>query len=888
MIRSGAGAGWTRRAVDVAIGLGAAVVLFAGVPVVLAVMVGVPLPARWSGNDVASWHGLFDLAAVVAWCAWAACAWPLLRSVAARVRTGDTSSGGRIVDRIAVRIAIGVLAAFPVFGIATLAGAAPSQPVRATSVAGAPVTRSDVASVEGLPAAPASPVASTPAGQTYTVEPGDSLWTIAQTCYGDAAMWQAIAAANLGRPMGDGAVFDDPSLIEPGWSLVLPAAAAAAAAVTGAPAAAVTGAPATQAAPTIGRTALLASRASPGRAVRRSATPATRREHRSATPPDLPDLAVLGCGALVVALAARRARRARRLRAFVREEGVPSIPPSDRAADVSAAIGGYEDLPLLDAVEAAAQYMDGGEAHRVRLVRAAGDGVELRFGSPPPPPPASGWTWTATSWLLPAQREAHAQPARAGMQEAPRLVLVPIGDNDQGSWLVPLHDGLCLRVVGEDAPRMVAAMRTALAGWTWHEQLTVTTDPATAATAVATAPADDGRQSGVAFFGDPTLLPEHVRVRCAVVTTAHGTHADLTLFVDVHGASLHPLGLTVRPHLLTDADAAALQELERPPDETSGPPPRPARGGSRRAEPRTAPLVEHAGRRATVRLREHGVAPLAPLDALALEPPSVQVRLLTALPRIDGLQQTLHPKRARRAVELVAYLALHHPDPVTGDRLRTRVLGTADADAAAKTLFNTAGAARRALGLDAEGHALFPAASRSGHYRLSPAVTVDALRACALIEAGMEATDPQACMALVREGLAQIEGEPLAGVLSGYAWWRAEGHERRLCDTVVDGCCLLVRQAISADHHKLARWAIDQARLVEPYSEALTRAAMQLAAAAGDARRLQAEWEECTRQMDELDPGGVPSEATERLYARLRQLGPSANGRPGEGAMALT
>ena len=81
-------------------------------------------------------------------------------------------------------------------------------------------------------------------------------------------------------------------------------------------------------------------------------------------------------------------------------------------------------------------------------------------------------------------------------------------------------------------------------------------------------------------------------------------------------------------------------------------------------------------------------------------PGTVEVRLLTMTPRLwKGLRDELPPNRARRATELVAYLALHHPDVVTSDRLlSTRVLGSSDADAASKTLFNTASAARRAPG----------------------------------------------------------------------------------------------------------------------------------------------------------------------------------------------
>ena len=67
----------------------------------------------------------------------------------------------------------------------------------------------------------------------------------------------------------------------------------------------------------------------------------------------------------------------------------------------------------------------------------------------------------------------------------------------------------------------------------------------------------------------------------------------------------------------------------------------------------------------------------------------------------------------------------------------------------------------------------------------------------------------------------------------------------------------------------LARWGLEQARIVEPYSEALSRSAMQLAAAAGDADRLRQEWRECQRRVDELDPGGSPSARTESLYGEL-------------------
>ena len=245
------------------------------------------------------------------------------------------------------------------------------------------------------------------------------------------------------------------------------------------------------------------------------------------------------------------------------------------------------------------------------------------------------------------------------------------------------------------------------------------------------------------------------------------------------------------------------------------------------------------------------------------------MRLLTAVPRLDGLATALTPKRARRAVELVAYLALHHPEPVTSDRLRTRVLGSADADAAAKTLFNTAGVARRAMGCDVAGAPLFPPATKGSHYRISALVSTDVGRVAALVDAANDTDDADRVIACLRAALSLVEGEPLARTLSGYGWWQAEGHEQRVAATLVDAACRLVPLATAAGHFDLATWAVAQARLVEPYSEALSRAAMQVAADLGDPDRLRREWQECLRRADELDPGSVPSAATERRYAEL-------------------
>ena len=102
---------------------------------------------------------------------------------------------------------------------------------------------------------------------------------------------------------------------------------------------------------------------------------------------------------------------------------------------------------------------------------------------------------------------------------------------------------------------------------------------------------------------------------------------------------------------------------------------------------------------------------------------------------------------------------------------------------------------------------------------------------------------------------------------------------------LVNGACNLAALAVEAENYDLAQWGLERARLVDPYSEALSRAAMQVAAAEGDADRLRREWRECQRRIDELDPGSSPSPRTERLYGELAQAGrqltaPSDGARP--------
>lgn len=783
----------------------AALLAFTAVPVVLVMTVGNPL----AGGLGHGWHPLqrdtLCLLVLAAWVAWVACCAQLLRAVIARVRDGDVRvrRGSSVIDRVAARIAFGVLAVMSAgtplalsvdAGACTPAGGAATSAMASAAAPAPPADHS--ASSSGSPRTDRAP--------GYTVQPGDTLWDIADRHLADGADWSAIAALNLGRDVGGGARFVDPDLIRTGWRLRLPGPVPCEAARGG----------------------------QADDAVAASGAPSGH----------LPELIALGLGSLACAALARRAGQRHRRGARFAGDPLDRHAVSEGAQDAATLLYRFTRVPALHSFEAANCLLavtldDRSCTPAVRAICVSDAGVTFCLAGPqteePPRPFVRGRGGTA--WHV-------SHGALDGVSSTfPHLPLVvPVGDNEEGTWLLPLGPGTVLPFLGESAPALWRSARAAVTAWAWSETLVVTEDPQDAKL-VAELSADSRVARHILFCGAPSALSPPVAARCAVITMEPVSATDLTVLVDRQAATLHPMGEVVRPHLQTSETAAHIDELMTP----------------------VAPAADDVA----------GCTPpdvaRRPAAAAALVPGSVDVRLLTMTPRLDGLQEDLPPNRARRAVELVAYLALHRPDAITSDRLRTRVLGSSDADAASKTLFNTAYAARRAMGVDEHGDPLLPAGSRHGQYQISPDVTTDVQRATALAGEAQRTSDPAAAIACYRAALSLVEGEPLANALSGYSWWEGEGHGARVAAVLVNAACTMASLASEKGHFDLARWGLEQARLVEPYSEALSRAAMEVAAAEGDADRLRAEWSECQRRVDALDPGCSPSARTESLYAEL-------------------
>ena len=796
-----------------------AVLSFTIVPAVLVCVVGNPL-AGGLGHD---WRPLsrdtMCVLVLAAWVAWAACCVQLVRAVAHQVRHGSVAplTSRSLLDRIAARIAVGVLA-FSSFSAPLIltSGADATTPVRGHVGLPAVHVRRGADTETALSDRVASPM--------HVVRPGETLWSVAEQRLDDGADWTSIAALNLGRRMSGESRFVDPDHVRAGWRLRLPDSV---------------------------------------HGVHRKARPSvSARSPVNAEDPvgsHLPELLALGLGSLSCAAIARRTRRHRECDRYTAELDLRPLP-SEEAVDIETLVSRFAGVPALASFEAANILLghrleDRAAAPEVRAVSVGPEGVSFWLSEPDGNPP-EGFVARdeGVAWQVEHARLDSVEPFDPLVP-----IVLPVGDDGEETWFVALRAGSVLPVLGDEANGLCRAAWTAQQAWSWADAVHVTDDPAAAAMAVRRECNSDEVPGAplVLYFGDPAALEPDVAHRVAAVTTVTASASDVTVLVDKHGATIHPLGRVLRPHLLSAEQSDLVDEI------TTGPHAelQPAATGHSHSAPGARVHVHPSSAldRASGGVEERG----------PLGPGRVDVRLLTATPRLDGLEEELPPNRARRAVELVAYLALHQPDEITSDRLRTRVLGSSDADAASQTLFNVASAARRAMGTDDEGKALFPTGNRNGMYQVSPEVTVDVHRAIAFVAEGKLCAEPELAMAHFRAALELVEGEPLVNALSGYSWWEAEGHGGRVGSALVDAACSLAELATDAGLSGLAWLGIDRALLVAPYSEALSRAAMAVAAMDGDADRLRHEWRECQRRVDALDPGSSPSTRTESLYGEL-------------------
>jgi DNA-binding SARP family transcriptional activator len=193
-------------------------VVVVGLPVALLRLGGSPIPARLPSFPhvlrvlARRDSGALFLGAVrdVAWLAWASFAGAVLAEAQAAMR-------GRQARRLSLAVLQG--AAARLVAVASLTFGGPAVIVLAATPA--------LASTVHAPArhgrtGHADDPRFSGSQRTVMVRPGDCLWTIAQRYLGAGDRYGEIVRLNLGRDVGAGELLTDPSLILPGWHLLLP------------------------------------------------------------------------------------------------------------------------------------------------------------------------------------------------------------------------------------------------------------------------------------------------------------------------------------------------------------------------------------------------------------------------------------------------------------------------------------------------------------------------------------------------------------------------------------------------------------------------------------------------------------------------------------------
>jgi len=216
----------------------AALVLVIGAPVALLTFAGNPLPDEISLSALPRLLSEPDIGgavflhtmAIVGWLAWASLFISIVVEVIAVLRQRPAPRLGAAFS-VQQQFAAGLIAAitllfFAPVGVAAAAAPDATSPAPSAVSADAVVTAtSGPASAESSRTAPSSQPVSAKQAQAplYTVQHGDTLWSVAEAHLGDGSRYGEIAVLNTTRVQPDGDRLDDSHWLRPGWILQLPA-----------------------------------------------------------------------------------------------------------------------------------------------------------------------------------------------------------------------------------------------------------------------------------------------------------------------------------------------------------------------------------------------------------------------------------------------------------------------------------------------------------------------------------------------------------------------------------------------------------------------------------------------------------------------------------------
>lgn len=210
------------------------------VPIALLAIAGNPFPTIEQLQNVLTFQPDYGnvilvtkVLPLIAWVAWAWLAVPLLFEIGAAV-IGRTVHHRPAAIRVQQRAATRLIAAIVIMFTAS-AGATIAQPTPAAAIDDSLaeiVSATSIEIVQRDTQADSSELPSIAVSITHIVAPGESLWTIAESYYGDGARNHEIFDASTAIVQSDGAQLTDPDLIRPGWTLVVPEVLSAARAPT--------------------------------------------------------------------------------------------------------------------------------------------------------------------------------------------------------------------------------------------------------------------------------------------------------------------------------------------------------------------------------------------------------------------------------------------------------------------------------------------------------------------------------------------------------------------------------------------------------------------------------------------------------------------------------
>ncbi len=748
---------------------------------------------------------------------------------------------------------------------------------------------------------------------TYTVVSGDCLSTIALHFYGDEGAWTEIWAANANRMMADGMRFVDPNLIYAGWNLILPGLAAASPIESNATDP--TRAPPLPPHPPVSKLAPEPPADSPGAggqggrgglgvpqssapghsqgasAPTRTPVSAHSRNGRAdvsalgeagalhgeingteaPTPVGgdavagalvrwLPESSSLGISALVAAAYLRRIRRRRALARATRDDDEVVADADPAAVTLEARLAPFADAPVLEWLELANRHLTSAlraevrdvPAPRTRLVRVGPPGVEVFLDEAVDWAPGS-FTLAddGRSWWLPGDIDRTMLWPDASKELAWLPLLLAVGDDASGTYLLHLEPGDVVSLEGPGAPSMLASWVQTAKSWPWAEQVGVAREIETAE-ALASLFVDQNtldERATVLFTGDPGVLSEAASAIVASVTSIP-SRATVRVRASAEGAFIESFGITVRPCRLDPASEGVLEAID---------------------DPCLISVVAEENEEPSESTEQVGgeTALVSSAELPAAGP--IEVRLLTFTPQIVGLAEPLPTNMAARITELVAWIALQGTKGTTSaSMLDHGIVGATST----KTLYNMVSAARAALGTDASGASRLIADRSTGVYRLGNDVTVDVLRFVQMAERGIHTEDPYAAAELCRAALNLIDDTPVGNGSGRYGWWSSMWEARigRLATKVAGRLAELARHGLI--DLEVARTGIERARLAADGEGELHRVAMVLEAWADNDERVESEWRLACAQAENLEAGSAPSAATESILVatRRRQL----------------